>query len=157
VNRDRPMEAVIFVGVQGSGKTSFYRERFFETHIRISLDMLRTRLREQLVLAACLQANQPFVIDNTNPTTSDRARYIKPAQTSGCRIIGYFFEATLEDAIRRNNRRDGKQRIPVPGIAATFRKMQVPNLEEGYDELYTVTISSENTFVTVKTWSKAMP
>lgn len=32
------MEAVIFVGIQASGKTSFYLERFFETHVRISRD-----------------------------------------------------------------------------------------------------------------------
>jgi hypothetical protein len=49
-------EAVIFIGVQASGKTSFYRQRFFETHLRISLDMLRTRQREQLLLVACLGA-----------------------------------------------------------------------------------------------------
>src|SRR4029077_2067989 len=70
------MEAIIFVGVQGSGKTTFYRERFFDTHLRISLDMLRTRHREQLLVAACLAAKQPFVIDNTNPLPADRARYI---------------------------------------------------------------------------------
>src|SRR5258706_11583786 len=69
------MEAIIFVGVQGSGKTSFYRQHLLESHVRISLDMLRTRHREQLLLAACLQGKQPFVIDKTNPLPSDRARY----------------------------------------------------------------------------------
>ena len=42
------METVILVGIPGSGKTTFYRERFFETHVRISLDMLRMRDREGL-------------------------------------------------------------------------------------------------------------
>jgi len=37
------MEAVIFVGLQAAGKSTFYRERFFDTHVRINLDMLRTR------------------------------------------------------------------------------------------------------------------
>ncbi len=44
------MEEVIFCGIQASGKTTFYRERFFDTHVRISLDLLRTRRREQLLL-----------------------------------------------------------------------------------------------------------
>jgi predicted kinase len=140
------MEAVIFVGVQGSGKTSFYRERFFDTHVRISLDMLRTRHREQLLLAACLQGRQPFVIDNTNPLASDRVRYIAPARAAGFRIVIYFFETSLRDAIRRNNQRRGTQKIPVPGVAATFRKLQVPTQEEGVDALYTVTVSPENRF-----------
>jgi predicted kinase len=142
-----PMETVIFVGVQGSGKTSFYRERFFETHVRISLDMLRTRQREQLLLAACLQGRQPFVIDNTNPSASDRARYIAPARATGFRVVVYFFEASLRDAIRRNNQRGGKAKIPVPGVAATFRRLQVPTKKEDIDAVYVVTIAPDNQFV----------
>jgi predicted kinase len=141
------MEAVIFVGVQGSGKTSFYRERFLESHVRISLDMLRTRQREQLLLAACLHGKQRFVIDNTNPLASDRARYLAPARTAGFQVFVYFFETSLRDAIRRNNQRAGKQKIPVPGVAATFRKLQAPRLEEGFDAVYIVTISLEHGFV----------
>jgi len=141
------MEAVIFVGVQGSGKTPFYRERFFGSHVRISLDMLRTRQREQLLLAACVQGRQAFVIDNTNPLPSDRARYIAPARAAGFRVVVYFFETSLRDAIRRNNQRGGKKKVPVPGVAATFRKLQVPTQEENIDAVYVVKISHENRFV----------
>ena len=146
------MEAVIFVGVQGSGKTSFYREHFFDTHVRISLDMLRTRRREQLLVAACLTAKQPFVIDNTNPAPKDRAQYIAQAKGAGFRVLGYFFETSLRDAIQRNSQRAGRQKIPVPGIAGTFRKLRVPLLEEGYDAIYRVAIStsSEDGFVVSK-------
>ena len=144
------MEAVIFVGVQGSGKTTFYRERFFDTHVRISLDMLRTRHREQLLLAACLAAQQSFVIDNTNPLPGDRARYIGRARDAGFRVVAYLFETSLADAIRRNKDRVGKQRIPVPAIAGMLRKLQPPKLEEGFDEVYTVTIAHEGGFVVGK-------
>jgi predicted kinase len=141
------MEAVIFVGIQASGKTTFYRQRFFDSHIRISLDVLRTRHREQILFSACLEAKQPFVIDNTNPLPIDRARYIEPARAAGFRVVAYFFETTLKDAIRRNNQRAGKQKIPVPAIAGALRKLQPPTKEEGFDELFTVTIAPENTFV----------
>ena len=140
-------EAVIFVGVQGSGKSTFYRQRFFDTHARINLDMLRTRPREQLLLTACLAAKQSFVIDNTNPLRSDRARYIGPAREAGFRVVAYFFETGLRDAIRRNNERRRKQRVPAPAIAGTFRKLQAPTVEEGYDAIYKVTISPEGAFV----------
>jgi len=83
------MEAVIFIGIQGSGKTTFFRERFFDTHVRINLDMLRTRRREALLFKCCLEAGQRFVVDNTNPTPQDRRRYIEPARAKGFRVIGY--------------------------------------------------------------------
>jgi predicted kinase len=140
-------EAVIFIGVQASGKTSFYRQRFFETHVRISLDMLRTRQREQLLLAACVEAKQSFVIDNTNPLAADRARYIERSREAGFRIVGYFFLTPLQDAIRRNRQRTGKQQVSVPAIAGTFRKFQVPSLEEGFDALYTVGVGPEDAFI----------
>lgn len=141
------MEAVIFVGVQGSGKTTFYRERFADTHVRISLDMLRTRRREQLLLEACLQGKQPFVIDNTNPLATDRAKYVEPARSAGFRLVSYYFETSLNDAIRRNNQRIGKKKIPTAGVAGTFRKMQRPTLAEGFDALYVVTIAEDSSFV----------
>lgn len=140
------MEAVIFVGVQGSGKTSFYLDRFFQTHVRISLDMLRTRYRERVLLTACLESKQPFVIDNTNPLPEDRARYVGLARAAGFRVVAYFFETSLRDAIRRNNQRRGKKRIPIPAIAGTFRKLQAPTAAEGFDELYTVDISTDDKF-----------
>jgi predicted kinase len=149
------MEAVIFVGVQGAGKTSFYRQHFFDTHLRISLDMLRTRHREQIIFTACLAAKQPFVVDNTNPLPSDRARYISQARSAGFRVLAYFFETSLKDAIRRNNQRSGKQKIPVPAIAGTLRKIQPPSLEEGFDAIHRVTISPEGAFIVVSDTTQA--
>jgi hypothetical protein len=75
------MQAVIFCGIQGTGKSTFYLRRFFDTHVRINLDMLRTRHREWQLVRASVEAKQPFVVDNTNPTAAERARYILPAST----------------------------------------------------------------------------
>src|ERR1700730_3538489 len=148
------MEAVILVGVQGSGKSTFYREHFFDTHVRINLDMLRTRHREELLLAACLAAKQPFVIVNTNPLPIDLARYIGPAPEAGFRAVAYFFETSLREAIRRNNQRAGKQKIPIPAIAGPLRKLKPPVLEEGFDAIYTVRISPEGAFIVSETTGK---
>jgi predicted kinase len=96
------MEAVIFIGIQAVGKSTFYKERFFGTHVRINLDMLRTRHRERLLLQACLDSGQPLVVDNTNILKSERAVYIGPARLAGFHVIGYYFQSRLQDALQRN-------------------------------------------------------
>lgn len=141
------MEAVIFIGVQGAGKTSFYLRYFFKTHVRISLDLLRTRHREQTLLTACLTCGQRFVIDNTNPTRADRERYIEPARAAGFRAVAYYFETSLTDASHRNNQRFGRERIPPIGVNATFRKLQRPTIEEGFDTIHTVQLSHDQFLV----------
>jgi predicted kinase len=144
------MEAVIFIGIQGSGKSSFFRERFFDTHVRINLDMLRTRRREELLVAACLEGGQSFVVDNTNPLPSDRERYLVPARTAGFRTVAYFFETSLREAMQRNNLRTGKQKVPAPAVAAAFKKLVPPSAGEGFDEIYTVTLVADRGFVVAR-------
>lgn len=146
------MEVVIFVGVQGAGKSRFFRERFFDSHVRINLDMLRTRFRERVLLEACLQAKQRFVVDNTNPTVADRCRYIKPAKECGFRVVGYFFQCDLEDCKRRNGQRSPEQVVPLVGLLATYKKLVVPSFSEGFDALYVVRNGGDYSF-TVEEWS----
>jgi predicted kinase len=145
------MEAVIFCGIQGSGKTTFYKERFFRTHLRLSLDLLHTRNKESQFLQTCLATQQRLVIDNTNPAVEDRLHYIKAAKAARFKVICYFFETDLELAIMRNNQRIGKERIPIAGIKGTFKKLQVPSYNEGFDQIYTVRTVGER-FI-VSSWS----
>lgn len=132
------MEAVIFCGIQAAGKTTFYLERFFKTHVHLSLDVLRTRRRESVLLEACLRAQQPFVIDNTNVTRAERAVYIEAAKKRGFRVVGYFFAADPKAAFERNRRRFGKAAVPAAGLFGTQKRLQAPSLEEGFDALYRV-------------------
>lgn len=52
------MQGVIFIGLQASGKYTFYAARFAKTHLRLNLDMLKTRHREKILFSVCLQAKQ---------------------------------------------------------------------------------------------------
>ena len=145
------MEAVIFIGIQGTGKSTFYKERFFDTHIRINLDMLRTLHREKVILEACLEAKQKFVVDKINVTREQRARYIERAKNYGFRVIGYYFNSSLKNALERNSRREGNARIPDKGLLAALKRLEIPNLDEGFDELFYVWINVQSTFV-VEEW-----
>ena len=140
-------EAVVFCGVQAAGKSTFYRERCFETHVRISMDLLKTRYRERVLLEACILAKQPFVVDNTNPLAAERARYVAPARAAGFRVSGYFFRTTTREAIARNRQRTDKPAIPIPGLLGTWKRLEEPRWEEGFDALFTVTLTPANLFV----------
>ncbi len=116
------MEAVVLCGVQGSGKTTLYRERFVETHVRVSMDLLRTRHREAALLEWCLRERQRFVVDNTNPTAAERRRYVEPAREAGFKLIGYLVEVDPQVALGRNAERESGRRVPAVGVAATSRR-----------------------------------
>jgi predicted kinase len=136
------MEAVVLCGVQGSGKTTLYVERFVETHVRVSLDVVRTRAREAALVRLCLESGQRFVVDNTNATPAERARYVAPARAAGFRVVGYLVEVDVADALARNARRAGRERVPVSGVVGTSRRLQRPTLEEGFDELWHATAAA---------------
>ncbi len=143
------MEAVVFIGLQGSGKSSFYKERFFSTHVRISLDLLRTRNRERQFLTVCLETRQPFVIDNTNPGRQDRAKYIEAAREAQYAVIGYYFRSKVDECLARNQERT--EIVPMAGILSTARKLELPRLDEGFDNLRYVRLT-ESGFV-VEEWT----
>ena len=145
------METVIFCGIQATGKTTFYKEKFFKTHIRISLDQLNTRNKEQQFIDTCLSTQQRYVLDNTSPTIVDRAKYISEAKANKFKVIGYYFHSKLSDALNRNNQREGKENIPEIGIKGTSNKLELPTFKEGFDELYFVKIEN-NSFI-IKEWN----
>ncbi|MDK2125105.1 AAA family ATPase [Parachitinimonas caeni] len=140
------MKAIILAGIQASGKSSFCRQQFFDTHIRLNLDMLRTRRREAILLEACLAAQQPVLIDNTNPHSDDRRRYLNVLRAARYQVDCYYFPPDIDGCLARNAGRDGKACIPDVAILGTVSKWQTPSFAEGFDHLYTVKLL-EGTFV----------
>lgn len=148
------MEAILLIGIQASGKTTFYNERFAGTHVRISMDLLRTRNRERERLQKCVEAGKPFVVDNTNPTRAERARYIGPSRAAGYRVIGYFFEPDPKGSYARNEKRDDRTRVPPAGLFGTLKRLERPGRSEGFDELYRVRLPEPGKFA-VERWAGA--
>jgi predicted kinase len=140
-------DAAIFCGIQASGKTTFYRHTFFRSHLRISLDVLKTRRREGAIVRACIEVGQPFVVDNTNPTRADRRRYLEAVSTGDFVTRAFFFELSPRDAIGRSLKRPEGERIQPYAIYGTFRRLETPSLEEGFHEVMRVTPGPNGGFV----------
>ncbi|MDQ1162971.1 putative kinase [Chryseobacterium sp. SORGH_AS 447] len=137
------MEMIIFTGIPASGKSSFYKELFFNSHLRISMDLLNTRNKENKLMQYGFETQSRMVIDNTNVTRESRKKYIESAKQNQYQIIGYFFESPVQDCLERNkNRKDSINEI---GIKAKYKELEKPDYTEGFDKIFSVKIIN-NTF-----------
>ena len=126
------------MGLQGSGKSTFYMTHLAVDYVYVNLDTLRTRHQEKLLVDKCFSQGIDFAVDNTNPTRIDRERYIMLAKENGYRVIGYYMESKIKECIKRNSLREGRAKVPEKAIAATSNKLEIPSYDEGFDELYYV-------------------
>jgi predicted kinase len=141
------MEVVVFIGLQGSGKSTFYRARFASTHVLVSKDLFRSNRRparrQAKLIGDALREGRSVVVDNTNPTAADRAAIVSIARAFGADVAGYYFDASVNDCVERNARRTGKERVPEAAIFITQKRMRPPTMDEGFDRLYVVSLSPD--------------
>lgn len=143
------MDVLLFSGLQASGKSTYYQEHFSSTHLLISKDLMRRnsrperRQRELLHLA--LQANHSVVIDNTNPTPTERVPLIEIAHSYQATVICYYFATDVKHALARNQQREGVARVPPVAIYSAAKRMAPPTFEEGFNKIYYVQIAEHST------------
>lgn len=144
------MEMIIFIGLQASGKSTFFRTHFATTHEYISKDRMRNvrrpGLRQAQLIEEALQAQRSVVIDNTNPTVEDRASLINLGRMYGAEIVGYYFESQVSRCLERNRLRQGKERVPDVAIYVTAKKLVRPSYAEGFDRLFYVRMAGDSRF-----------
>ena len=148
---DARPELALFIGLQATGKSTFFHQRLARTHLRLSLDVLRTRHRERALFEACLASRTTVALDNTNPSREERARYIGPARAAGFSVVGYFFRSRIAEALARNAARPEAERVPEVGVRAASARMELPHADEGFDRLYFVAMDEAGGF-TVDPW-----
>jgi predicted kinase len=139
------VKLVVLVGLQASGKSTFFHERFAETHHHVSKDLFphnrNKNRRQEHLLRAALSAVRSMVVDNTNPTPEDRRALVRIGHEYGAKVLGYYFDASVSECIRRNEIREGKERVPDVAIYSTAKKLVAPSMEEGFDELLCVRLN----------------
>ena len=137
------LELIVFAGLPGAGKTTYYRAHFAATHAHVSKDLMpnarRRDDRQERDIEAALADGRSVVVDNTNPSPDVRAPLIALGRRHGARIVAVYFETDVRTAIMRNRQREGKARVPDVAIFATKKKLVPPAFEEGFDEVRVVT------------------
>ncbi len=132
------MEALLFIGIPGAGKSTFFRQRFFDTHQRINRDLLKTKARENALIEVCLNFQLRFVLDNTSPTRLIRAPFIARTKAAGFRVHAYYFEPDFNASRERNEKRIGSARVPIAAIGSIIKTLQPPAFDEGFDAIFSV-------------------
>lgn len=126
---------IIMMGIPASGKSTF-AARHLQNFSRINLDNLRTREREDAMLHALFISEEDIVVDNTNVSPEERAKYFELADKNGYMVVGLFMESILKDCIKRNAQREGNARIPEKGVEARARDLVMPTDDEPFDYLF---------------------
>jgi predicted kinase len=145
------VDLVVLAGLQGSGKSTFYRARFASTHAHVSKDLFPSapdprRRQRELVLAAAREGRSA-VVDDTNVRRADREPLVALAREAGMRAVCYWFPPDVAGSLARNARREGRARVPDVAIHATRARLEPPSAAEGWDELWLVQADEGGAFL----------
>ena len=145
------MELIILIGLQASGKSTFYRTRFAETYEHISKYLLKSSKNKNKNQKQAERIEKAFleqrsvIIDNTNVTVQDHQPLIDIGRRYNATIIGYYFEPDVSGSRTRNRQREGKAQVPEQAIFITAHKLESPSYAEGFDTLYYVRTGKDST------------
>jgi predicted kinase len=146
------MQLIIFIGLQASGKSTFYQTALAPSgnYVYVSKDRLRNNAhpgqRQAQLIEEALGAGRSVVVDNTNPTKADRAELIALGRRFGAEVIGYCFESSVGGSLERNRQRTGRARVPDKAVYITAHRLTWPSYDEGFDVIYRVQIAGEMSF-----------
>ena len=144
-------ECVILIGLPGAGKTTFYRQRLSNTHVHISKDRLPPSARDKqsrqdAAIRAALDAGQSLAVDNTNVSAAERAAIIAIARAHAAKVIGAYVVASTREAVGRNEKREGREKVPKVAIFTKAKRLEAPRLAEGFDELHAFRVVADGSF-----------
>lgn len=158
---------LLLIGVPGAGKTTFVSwevfgsgrlgvgallnpdELLFEEGVyRWSGPGVRRAWEEiQYTFLKRCKEGGPIVLDATMGQAKTRGWYLRRAKEAGYRCIGLYFPPAPEVLRVRNlERSPPSKRLPEERLREFIDRFEAPALEEGFDEMFTITAREEDSF-----------
>lgn len=148
----------IMCGLPGSGKTTRAKKEVlrYESNIKdkvkyVSRDEIRFSLvkedeeyfsKEKEVfrtfveeINSGLKEGKDVIADATHINIASRNKLIRSI-TEECKLICICVDPILYICLERNNKREGRKRVPEETIINMEKNFERPRYEEGFDEIY---------------------
>ncbi|MDO0928903.1 ATP-binding protein [Streptomyces sp. TG1A-8] len=144
-------ELVVLVGLQASGKSTFYERCLRDRPVLVSKDLFprsarHKQARQMRLVEEALAVDRSVVVDNTNPSPEEWGPLVAAARAHGATVTAYWFPPDLAGSLRRNAGRTGRARVPDAGIHATLRRLRRPSTADGFDAVHDVRFDGRGGF-----------
>ena len=126
----------VMCGVPGSGKSTFSRKLAEEQGLeRFSFDEMKCFRLEEFMRPAikAIQEGKNVILDTTNLRVNVRKKVLQYVEEIPCRKVVVYMGTSLEQCLYRNAHRETRLQDCI--IESTYRSLQKPTLEEGWDEI----------------------
>ncbi|KAI9561889.1 hypothetical protein GHT06_012851 [Daphnia sinensis] len=136
-------EVVVLVGFPGSGKSHFAKHHALQSgYDVINRDSLGSWQKCVTVLERSLDSGKSVLIDNTNPDTESRSRFVRLASARGLPCRCFVMNTSMTHALHNNKFRELTDASHAPVSRMIFNvyksKFQEPSLEEGFTQIVRV-------------------
>lgn len=126
----------VMCGIPGSGKTTASKQMEQEYGLeRFSFDEMQCFRLEEFMRPAieAMRNGKSVILDTTNLRVNVRVKVLKAVEDIPCRKIVVYMDTPLDECIRRNANRECRLQDFI--IESTYRSLQRPTLDEGWDEI----------------------
>ncbi|MEU7413218.1 ATP-binding protein [Streptomyces sp. NPDC042638] len=142
-DRAGPTDLAVLVGLQASGKSTFCARCLSDRYELVSKDRFprgarNKQDRQMRLVEGCLAAGRPVAVDNTNPSPEEWRPLVAAAKAHGATVTAYWFPPDVAGSLRRNARREGRDRVPDAGVLATLKRLRRPSVADGFDAVHEV-------------------
>ncbi len=123
-------EVIMMVGMQGSGKSTFAKNKF-QNYTIISGDIYKTAER---MIKEANKYDTSIVFDSTNGTKEKRKYFIEYAKSKDLEVRCFWVDRSIDICIEQNKQREKEKDIHIPKIALyKYRKdFEEPDESEGF-------------------------
>lgn len=137
------VHCIIFVGLPASGKSSFYRQHLHSLDYKhVSNDLLGSEKKCVSISSKAFDEGKNVVIDNTNITKANRAKWLEFCRTKKVLPLIFHFKIPLEHSLHNNLYRKftttSQSTVSKVVIYAANKKSEPPSPDECNNRLYEI-------------------